>query len=79
MARDVNPADSPNAKAMERSNDEALEGSSRYPERAAFVNADSPHAGREITNALDDGYAVVLVSADGRERLITAKSVAAST
>lgn len=78
MARDVNPAESPTAKAMDRAIDMAIEGSSPYPERAAFVNADSPHAGAEITRALDDGYAVVLVSADGRERIITAKTLAAS-
>ncbi|HEY2282115.1 MAG TPA: hypothetical protein VGH60_01035 [Solirubrobacteraceae bacterium] len=36
----------------------------------------SPHAGQEITRALDEGYAVVLVSADGRERVITAKMLA---
>jgi hypothetical protein len=45
---------------------------------AAFVDADSPHAGQEISRALDEGYAVVLVSVDGRERVITAKMLAAS-
>jgi hypothetical protein len=79
MARHVKRSESPTAKAMDRAIDGAIEGSSPYPERAAFVNADSPHAGREITNALDDGYAVVLVSADGRERLITAKTLAAAS
>jgi hypothetical protein len=78
MARHVKPSESPTAKAMDSAIDATIEGSSPYPERAAFVNADSPHAGREITNALDDGYAVVLVSADGRERVITARSLAAS-
>lgn len=78
MARNVNPAESPTAKAMDRAIDLAIEGDSPYPEHAAFVNADSPHAGREITRSLDEGYAVVLVSADGRERIITAKTLAAS-
>jgi hypothetical protein len=32
----------------------------------------------EITRAFDEGYAVVLVSADGRERIITATTLAAS-
>ena len=76
MARHVKPSESPTAKAMDRAIDGAVEGSSRYPERAAFVNADSPQAGREIERALDDGYSVVLVSSDGRERLITAKTLA---
>ncbi len=78
MARNVNPAESPTARAMDRAIDLAIEGNSPYPEHAAFVDADSPHAGHEITRSLDEGYAVVLVSADGRERIITAKMLAAS-
>jgi hypothetical protein len=78
MAHNVNPTESPTAKAMDRAIDLAIEGNSPYPEHAAFVDADSPHAGHEITRALDEGYAVVLVSADGRERVITAKTLAAS-
>jgi hypothetical protein len=78
MARNVNPGESPTAKAMDRAIDLAIEGDSPYPEHAAFVNADSPHAGHEITRSLDEGYAVVLVSPDGRERIITAKMLVAS-
>ncbi len=78
MARNMNPDESPAAKAMDRAIDLAIEGNSPYPEHAAFVDADSPHAGQEITRALDEGYAVVLVSADGRERVITAKTLAAT-
>ncbi len=77
MASNVNPAESLTAKAMDQAIDLAIEGNSPYPENAAFVNADSPHAGHEMTRALDDGYAVVLVSGDGRERIITAKTLAA--
>lgn len=78
MASNVNPSESLTAKAMDRAIDLAIEGDSPYPEHAAFVSADSPHAGQEITRSLDEGYAVVLVSADGRERIITAKMLAAS-
>ncbi len=78
MARNVNPSESPTAKAMDRAIDLAIEGKSPYPEHAAFVDAESPHAGHEITRAFDEGYAVVLVSADGRERVITATTLAAS-
>jgi len=78
MASNMNPSDSVTAKAMDRAIDLAIEGDSPYPEHAAFVDADSPHAEQEITRALDEGYAVVLVSADGRERIITAKTLAAS-
>jgi hypothetical protein len=77
MASNMNSAESPTAKAMDRAIDLAIEGNSPYPEHAAFVDADSPHAGHEITRAIDEGYAVVLVSADGRERVITAKTLAA--
>ncbi len=77
MASNVNPSDSPTARAMDRAIDLAIEGDSPYPNHAAFVDADSPRAGREITRALDEGYAVVLVSADGRERIVTAKTLAA--
>jgi hypothetical protein len=73
MARNLNPSESPAAKAMDCAIDLVIEGNSPYPEHAAFIDADSPHAGHEITRAFDDGYAVVLVSADGRERVITAK------
>jgi hypothetical protein len=78
MARNVNPSESPTAKAMDRAIDLAVEGRSPYPEHAAFIDAESPRAGHEITRAFDEGYAVVLVSADGRERVITAKMLAAS-
>lgn len=72
----MNSAEAPTAKAMDRAIDLAIEGDSPYPDHAAFVDADSPHAGHEITRALDEGYAVVLVSADGRERVITTKTLA---
>lgn len=50
---------------MDRAIDLAIEGKSPYPEHTAFIDAESPHAGHEITRAFDEGYAVVLVSADG--------------
>jgi hypothetical protein len=78
MAHNVNPSESPTAKAMDRAIDLAIEGTSPYPEHAAFIDAESPHAGHEITRAFDEGYAVVLVTADGRERIITATTLAAS-
>jgi hypothetical protein len=63
---------------MDRAIDLAIEGKSPYPEHTAFIDAESPHAGHEITRAFDEGYAGVLVSADGRERVITAKTLATS-
>jgi hypothetical protein len=76
MARSTDIAATPTARAMDRAIDQAIEGSSSHPERTAFVQADSPHAGREIVRALDDGYAVALVCADGDERIIVAKTPA---
>jgi hypothetical protein len=46
-------------------------GRSPYPERAAFVDADSPTAGREIRRAADQGLAIVLVSADGTTQTLS--------
>ncbi len=61
--------------------DRAVEGrvaeDGAYPERAWFVDADAPNAGQLIARALDEGYAVVLVSADGRERVLAAAEPAA--
>jgi hypothetical protein len=48
-----------------------------YPERAWFVDADESNAGQLIARALDEGYTVVLVSRDGRERFLTAAQPAA--
>jgi predicted dehydrogenase len=76
MAHNVSSAKSPTAKAMDRAIDMAIEGNSPYPEHAAFVDADSPHAGHEIARALGEGYAVVLVATDGREWVMTANAVA---
>jgi hypothetical protein len=77
MASDVTPPDSSTARVMDRAIHLAIEGKSPYPEHAAFVDATSARAGYEITPALDEGYTVVLVSGDGRERIITAKTLAA--
>jgi hypothetical protein len=35
----------------------AIEGSSPYPEKAAFIDADAPSAGRETKRAGDEGKA----------------------
>jgi hypothetical protein len=75
MVRDLNLSESATAKAMDRAIDLSIKGNSPYPEHAVFIDPDSPHAGHEITRAFDEGYAVVLVSADGRERTITAKTL----
>ena len=50
--------------------DLAIEGRSPYPERAAFIDADTPQAGHEIQRAADEGRSVVLVAADGSSRVL---------
>lgn len=71
MASEMKASETPTAKAMDRAIELAIEGNSPYPARATFVDADSPHAGKLIERAVDGGCAVVLVSADGGERVLT--------
>lgn len=61
---------SPAAKVMDEAIDLAIEGRSPYPERAAFIDADTPSAGHDIERAADEGRSVVLVSADGSTRVL---------
>ena len=48
----------------------AIEGRSAYPEKAAFIDAGTAHAGSEIKRAADQGRAVVLVAADGSTHIL---------
>jgi hypothetical protein len=50
-----------------------VEERSPYPERAAFIDADSPRTGTAIKRAIDEDRAVVLVSADGSTRILRAE------
>jgi hypothetical protein len=61
---------SPAAKVMDEAIDLAIEGRSPYPERAAFIDADTPSAGHDIKRAADEGLSVVLVSTDGSTRVL---------
>jgi hypothetical protein len=61
---------SPAAKVMDEAINLAIEGRSPYPERAAFIDADTPSAGHDIERAADEGLPVVLVSADGSTRVL---------
>lgn len=51
---------------MDEAIDLAIEGGSPYPDRAAFIDADCPSAGREVMRAASQGLAVVLVAEDGK-------------
>jgi hypothetical protein len=56
---------SPAAKVMDEAINLAIEGRSPYPDRAAFIDADTASAGHDIKCAADEGMPVVLVAADG--------------
>jgi hypothetical protein len=60
----------PAAKVMDEASDLAPDGRSPYPERAAFINADTPQAGHEIQRAADEGRSAVLGAADGSTRTL---------
>jgi len=61
---------SPAGKVMDEAIDLAIEGRSPYPDKSAFIDADTPQAGHEIQRAADEGRSVVLVSADGSTRVL---------
>lgn len=61
---------SPAGRVMDEAIELAIEGRSPYPEKSAFIDAGTAHAGREIRRAADEGRAVVLVAADGGTRVI---------
>jgi len=67
---------SPAAKVMDEAIDLAIEGRSRYPERATFIDADTPSAGHEIKRAADEGLPVVLVAGDGSSQVLMPEAAA---
>lgn len=71
----TNNGDSPAMRVMEEAIELAIEERSPYPERAAFLNEDTPNNGKAIERALDERRAVVLVSADGGTRVLLPEPV----
>jgi hypothetical protein len=69
----TNNSDSPAVRVMDEAIELAIEERSPYPERAAFLDADSPRVGVAIKRAIDEDRAVVLVSADGSTRILRAE------
>lgn len=65
---------SPAAKVMDEAIDLAIEGHSPYPDRAAFIDADTASAGHEIKRAADEGLPVVLVATDGSVRVLMSEA-----
>jgi hypothetical protein len=69
-AMNTNNGDSPAMRVTEEAIELAIEERSPYPERAAFINADTPDNEKMIKRALDERRAVVLVSADYSTRVL---------
>jgi hypothetical protein len=65
-----NTNNSPAGKVMDEAIELALQERSPYPDKSAFIDADTAHAGHEIRRAADEGRAVVLVAADGSTRVL---------
>jgi hypothetical protein len=63
-------------KVMDEAIELALQERSPFPDKAAFIDADTTHAGHEIQRAADEGRAVVLVAADGSTRVLRPELVA---
>lgn len=70
MSRQI--GDSPASRVLDEAIELNLEGRSPYPEKAAFINADTPtvHLDRQIRRCAEEGRAVVLVAADGSTRIL---------
>jgi hypothetical protein len=69
-AMSIDNGRSPAAKVMDEAIELAIAGRSPYPERAAFIDADTASAGHEIKRAADEGLPVVLVAEDGSTRVL---------
>lgn len=69
-AMSIDNGRSPAAKVMDEAIDLAIEGRSPYPDRAAFIDADTASARHEIKRAADEGLPVVLVADDGSTRVL---------
>jgi len=62
---------SPAAKVMDEAIDLMIEGRSPFPDRTAFIDADTPWAGQETMQAACQGLSVILVATDGKTCVLT--------
>jgi hypothetical protein len=58
-------ARSPSAIAMDEAIELSIKGDSPYPERASFIDADTPRLAKAIADAAEENRAVVLCYPDG--------------
>jgi hypothetical protein len=76
ITRSKSLSDSPASKVMDEAIELAIAEESPYPEKAMFVNADTPHTDREINYAAQQGHSVVLVSPAGDIQIIAPEELA---
>jgi hypothetical protein len=69
----ISDHESPAAEVMSEAVEMAIEERSPYPDRAAFINADSRGIGAAIRRALDEDMAIVLVFPDRTTRTLYAE------
>lgn len=62
--------------AMDEAIDLAVEGRNPYPDRASFLDADTPYLADSIARAVDEGRAVVLCYGDGTRRVLNPADIA---
>lgn len=65
-------ARTPAGRVMNQAIELAIQGRSPYPDRAAFIDADTPTTARAIGHARAEDRAIVLVDQDGSTRLLAA-------
>jgi hypothetical protein len=64
---------SPAVQVADKAIELAIEERSPYPDRATFIDADTPRMGAKIKRALDEDMAIVLVFADCSTRTLYAE------
>jgi hypothetical protein len=75
VTMNTNTKDSPAMRVMDEAIELAIEERSPYPERAAFIDADTSNTADAIKRSFEEQRAVVLVSADGTRRVLLPEPV----
>ncbi len=75
MESTLGQGESPAGKLMDEAIGLAIDEESPYPEQALFLDANTPHADREMKRAAREGYSIVLVSPDGDVQIVAPEEV----
>jgi hypothetical protein len=68
------PGESPAGKVMNEAVEAAIAEEPICPEASAFINAGTPLTDRQIREALDRGFAAVVVTRDGSTEILHPES-----